>query len=80
MNKKTPHWFETRSKLFFLCFSLIRGRIYFTVSELLNIRFSLAHDEVEDLNILLKSIYCISGPFKVHLKSLVSTFLSSSDC
>jgi len=80
MNKKTPHLFKTRSKLSFLCFSLILGRIYVAVGELLDIRFSLAHNEVEDLDILLKSIYYISGPFRVHLKSLLSISLSPPAC
>lgn len=49
--------------------------------ELPDIRFSsLAHNEVEDLNILFKSIYCISGPIRVQLKSLLSTLLSPPTC
>lgn len=62
MNKKTPHWLTTQSKLFFPCFSLIPRRVYIAVGELPNIRFSLAHNEAVNSNTLLKPIYCISGP------------------
>lgn len=52
----------------------------FTLLPVRYIRFSLARNEVEDLNISLKSIYCLSGLFRGHLKSLLSTSLSPSAC
>lgn len=49
------------------------------VSELPDIEFSLAHNRAEDLNILLKSIYCISGPLGAHLRSLPSFLFPPHD-